>query len=186
MVVTRVSLGDVLELLSGRSLVPSQTGNQCDQLRDGMTISGGDRQRALERSERNMLRSAAAIRCLDGLLMYRSIRFVPCDDIRRFAQRVGMGEGEAAIGVMRAFQPWASQHAQRGLVEVYEWLRARDPRLKAIDARGEATAEQAFRVGKARGARAHAATLVGDAEVVVSAYVERWNRQAERRVLAAA
>lgn len=175
---TKVTLNDVLEHLSSVTQTPSSFGSQLERARDG-TTGAADYVLSKEKAEMRLLANAAVIRCVDALSAMPNIFRTgeACNDIRKFAVRAGMREGAAVIAVMRSYQPWDTLSKERGLAAVYEWARSRNPMLKPADPAGETTVAQAFRVGKAKRARTVAVLLLADAEVALSAWVERWNRQ---------
>lgn len=179
MVRYKVTLGEVLEYLSSTTQAKSPIGCALDRAESGAANSNGDPKRVQAKVEESTLREAAVIRCVDKLEVYASVRFVAADDLRRFAKAVRIGDGAAAVGVLRRYQPWATSWPEKGLVEVYGWMRERRPTLPALKAEGESSAAQAFRSGKSKKARAAAIRILADAEVVIGEWVERWNRKAD-------
>ncbi len=182
----RVALNDVLEHLSSETMVGSSFGAQLERARDG-TTGGGDYAQARGAVEERLLSRAAVLRCVDGLqeAVCLSRHGEACVDVRRFAVRVKMGEGAAVVAVLRAYQPWATSSSERGLVAVYEWMRAHSATLPALDIGSEASPAQAFRIGRCKRQRALAAAILADAEVALHAWVESWNSPGARRRVAA-
>lgn len=165
----RVTVADAQAVLSGDSLVPCSLGKFQSE-------SGGrDPKRAQGAAERRLLRSAAVLRCVEALGKRSRLSFVPCNDLRRFSQKAGLLEGEAAIAVLRAFLPWGSsrQWEPRGVVEVYRFMQTRLPMLRPM--RGDTPSEAAMDPQN-RERKARAMSLIADAEVVLGAWVEKWNR----------
>lgn len=183
----RVALHDVLEHLASETMVSSAFGAQLERARDG-TTGGGDWAMARGAAEERLLAQAAVIRCVDALKMMTCLNRTgeACVDVRRFAVRVGLPEGAAVIAVLRAYQPWATSSGERGLVAVYEWMRALNGNLPALDIGKETSAAQAFRTGRCKRARLLAAGILADAEVAVHAWVEAWNGGGRRATRAAA
>lgn len=181
--IQHVPLQAVLEHLTSQTTVASSTGGQLEKLRDGVTPGSGDPRFAQGRAEERLLASAAVIRCVDTLQAAPNLYRIgeACVHVRAFAVRAGIPEGAAVVGILRAYLPWATQWPENGLVHVYQWMRVRRPSLTALDAHGESSVAQAFRAGKAKPQRMAAAILVADAEIVLSAWVELWNRKQERR-----
>jgi hypothetical protein len=180
--VSRVTLSDVLDHLSAETTVSSSFGAQLERARDG-TTGAADYVRSRSGAEARILARAAIIRCVDALSVCPNLFRTgeACGDIRRFAVRAKLPEGAAVIAVLRAYQPWATSSQERGLAEVYQFARSRNPSLQAADPAGESSIAQAFRVGKARRARLIAALLLADAEVALHAWVENWNRRETHR-----
>lgn len=166
----RVSLADAQSVLSGQSLVPSALGSLQG---DGTAVH--DPKRSQAASERKLLRSAAVLRCVEALGRRTSIRFAPCNDLRRFAQRAGITDGEAVLAVLRAFLPWGGSREwePRGVVEVYRWMQSRVPTMRELSGGDLAAAAVDPRNRERKG---RAMSLIADAEIVLSAWVERWNR----------
>lgn len=170
-----VSLQEVLEHFASTTQVRSILGVDLDRAREGRS-DASDYVRRQERVEAALLADAAVLRCVDGLAAAPNLfRLGPTDKLRRFAQRVKMGEGAAAVAVLRVYQPWATQWPEQGLAHVYGWMRDRCPSLERPELGKEASLAQAFRVGKAKRARDAAAVLVADAEIAISEWVARWN-----------
>lgn len=180
--VGRVSLQAVLEHLTSDSQVSSRFGSDLERARDG-TSGAADYVASQSRAEERLLATAAIVRCVDDLGTTTNLSRIgeACSHIRSFAVKTKLREGQAVLGVLRAYLPWATQWPESGLVSVYAWMRARRPSLQAVDAHGEVSVAQAFRTGKAKAQRAAAAILVADSEVVLSAWVEHWNRRGTRR-----
>lgn len=174
----RVHLNDVLEHLSSYTAAPSSMGNALERARDGVSGGGADPIRAQGQMEESLLRRAATIRCVDKLAGYNGIKFAPVDYLGTFAKRIRAQDGAIVVATLRAYQSWAAISKERGLVEVYRWMRSVSATLPPIDTEGEADEAQAFRVGKAKKARGEAARLLADADVVLSVWVERWNARA--------
>lgn len=137
------------------------------------------------RLEMALLRSAQvmacarSLECADDLSEYGAVGYeTTCSQVRAFAKRVGCGEGRAAIGVLRAFEAWRTESAERGHAEVYAWMRARDPELPPA-AHDEDNDAQAFRAGKAVVARRRATAILKSADHILGAWVERWNARSK-------
>lgn len=177
----RVDFDEVLEHFTSRSMVSSGMGAQLERLRDGMSGGTTDPQVTQSRDEIRRLRVAGLLRCTDALHAYRSIRWVDCEDIRRFARKAGMGDGATVCSVMLAYQPRATGWAKQGLVDVYRWASAAVPTLRQLPAVAEVEVDKAvaqlFREGKIPYAERLAASLVADAHVVLREWVERWNKR---------
>lgn len=177
----RVHLRDVLEALTSITAAPSSMGNALDRARDGVSGGTADPVRMQGQIEESMLRRAAVFRCVDGLAVYNGIRFAACVDVQAFAKRIRVNDGAVAVAVMRAYQPWVTQSAERALVAVYEWMRSQCPTMPELHADGESSPAQAFRVGKMKMARGVAIRMAADAQVVVATWVEQWNRLATKQ-----
>jgi hypothetical protein len=180
---SRVDLYEVLEHLSSETMVSSAFGAQLDKAREGR--SGTDYVRARDGAEMRMLAKAAVIRCVDQLgacpNLFRMGEGLTA--IRRFAVHAKLVEGAAVVGVMRAYQPWATQRSESGLVAVYRYAAAHGG-APAVDNAGEDSMVNAFRTGKAKRARNVAALLLADAEIALAGWVESWNRKGARRARA--
>jgi hypothetical protein len=176
----RISRDDVLQYLSADGSTPSALGGQLERLEAGIV---GEAQ-AIDVSrefDRRMLALVGVIRCVDALERYASIRFVGCVSLRRFAGLASLGDGRACIGVMRAYQTWATKSQERGLAQVHLWMRSRVPTIVEPDTDGDSLV-QAFRArkGTASKARAMALRVLADSELVIAAWIEIWNRKDAR------
>lgn len=182
-----VSLYEVLDYLSSRTQVRTNQGHALERARDGMTGGGGsDPEVALAQ---NMLDLAQVARCVEELERQQSVRFAPTDVLPRFAARTKTRPGALAVAVARVYQPWASdvdaarkageprgdveRGPNRGLAEVYLWMRQQDPSLHLPDG----NLPELFRAGKQEGLKKKAGQMVADASTVIGEWVDLWNRK---------
>lgn len=173
-----VTYDQARQLLASRTMISSNFGAVLERARDGVSANQiGRMKKQQEDEERRRLRDAFVIRCIDDLFAYKSIRFAWCPDLRKFAQRAHLRDGEAVVRVLRAYEPWATQWPEKGLVEAYTWMRTHDRRLQTILTEDGETAAQAFRMGHSRRARACASSAVADAHVALHTWVALWSRK---------
>jgi len=187
----RVTYDDVLARIPTLYIgaeVPSALGGQLEQLRDGLFGGAADAIRKQGRQELLMVRGDPEGDCARALAAYASIRWpgCPCDELRTFAGRVKLPEGAVAVGVLMRYQPWALTWPMQGLVDTYEWLRKIDENLRPLNLDSRKSTAQQFREGKMPKAQRIASELIADAQIVLHAWVERWNRRLVGRARAAA
>lgn len=178
----RVTRDDVLQYLSTRTVVASSLGPQLDRLRAGtLTSTSRDVPAQVSRLEKQMLEDVVVIRCVDELSKYVSIRFVDCGALRTFAEKARVVEGAFAVAVLRAYYAWGPLSPERGLASVYSLLRSLRPTMKGSHGDEETTAQD-FRMGRSTSERSLSASIIADAEIVLAAWIERWERpKASRR-----
>lgn len=168
-------LQDVLDMLVGRTVTPSSLGPQLERLRDGVSVEP-DPYRAREIQHWKLLHDAELYRCLDRLCDQERCTFSKLTPtIEKLAKRLRRPAGAIAVGIMRAYQERATSSQERGLVEVYNYLRRLDPTHFPPLLHDEHDAVQAFRVGKAKAARRRALELQADAYLILQKWVDVWN-----------
>ncbi len=181
-----IEVNDVLEYLSSRTQVPSSLGSQLEELKYGTSGTGGGGGDA----EQAMLNRANLATCVAELEKQQHVKFACTDILPQFARKIRARPGAVAVAVVRAYQPWhcdpdANRPAgsekigvirgpDRGLAEVYDWMREIDTSQKPVT--GVPTAEL-FRDGLAKQAKILAAQMLADAEIVVTEWVTLWNRK---------
>ena len=116
------------------------------------------------------------------------MRFVLCTDLHRFAGLAQVGDGQAAIMVLRAHQEWATQSTERGLYAVFALMRDRCPWTAPDHEHGVPPTLEEFRNGSlcAKKVRNHALRTLTDAELVLAGWVDIFNRKQVRRAAVAA
>jgi hypothetical protein len=138
----------------------------------------GNRRDEEARIEGRIFARARVLNCIDGLARLVRIGFCPCPDVEAFDRGSKTGQGSIVVSVLRAHEEWRLQSEERGLAAVYEWMRTVQPWLP-MPVHDEDSVVQAFRVGKAKVCRRRAAMLVADSLLVMTAWVELWNRKAK-------
>jgi hypothetical protein len=125
--------------------------------------------------ERQILLRARVVDCVATLTQYAVITFAPCPDVVTFARQAKCRQGAVVVGALRAYQPWGEKSEMKGLAALYQWCAAWNPSCEPVGDDEESTT-QAFYAGHAPKARKRAMQLLADAEIVLGAWVERWNR----------
>lgn len=173
-----ITYDEVRSFMASRTQVGSPLGAMLDRMRDGLAPGSlGNWKVAQEREEVRRLQSASLIRCVDDLVARDTIAFVWAPDIRKYAKRAHLGEGEMAVRVLQAFEPWGSQWPEKGLAEAYLWLCSVDKRLSRVANDNGDEPAMAFRNGTAREARKIASSVVADAHVCLYSWVGLWDRK---------
>lgn len=183
MVCYEPTYNDVRQLLAARTTVSSRFGSVLDKLREGRMGAGAAAsayaRQVQGHDEVEHLRNASIYRCVDDLYNYASLsRCAWCPDLRKFASRNDLRDGEAVVRVLYAYEPWSSQWPEKGLADVYTWMRSMDRSLGLIRTEDGETEAQSFRLGHSPRARQKASTAVADAHVALHAWVGRWRRRA--------
>lgn len=188
-----LSVDDLRAFFLANTGAPSTFGAMLERARDGtLAIAGGASAEALTRAEAGMLRMAAVGRCAAGLAAVRTIRFIPCADVAAIARTTSAAQGALVVGILRAYEPWASHSTEAALAAVWAYLwRVRGggsgayPNcvtptgtvrpLRVVD---ESLAH-AFRHGRARVQRRRAERALADAEAALTVWIAVWNRRGE-------
>lgn len=172
---------EVRHFLAAETPVASATGVLIERLREGRSSGSGNIKQAQMREECDRLRQAQIIRCIDGLAALASIRHgrahFSIPDIRKFARKANLGDGETVVRVLKIYERWSLQWPEKGLAEVYKWARHYMPKLPGI-ADGDEGA-QAFRIGCCPDARKLASALVADAHVALGEWVRIFVKREE-------
>jgi len=185
-----ITYEEVRHFLAAETTISSNLCMLLDRCREGRTTGSGDVRYAQAKDERQRLREARVIRCIDGLRAVSKIRYgrtnFPIKDIRRLAEACHWPDGEAVFRVLRAYEPWSCQWPEKGLAAVYIYVVSQNNQLKALakvtaGLKGDDLA-QAFRTGKCAGARQYASALVADAHVVLGEWVRIFDKREQGNV----
>ena len=181
-----VTVDDVLYYLMSRTVVPSALGAQLDRMRSGQSGSPGSGNAAKAaasddavRREMQMLRQAAIYKCVADLEAVTSVDFEPCPDMHKFARQARMNDGQAVVGLLRAYQTRSSQSEQRALADTAVWMLSKAPNAELTE-HDESVLAQSFREGKQKRARGRTLRALADAQLVLARWVVRWNRKRVR------
>src|SRR5438067_7024490 len=121
MFVRMVSYDEARQFLGTQTTVSSPIGRQLDSIRDGMS-NAPDYLKVQFCEEVFRLKSTVLIRCIDALGMRKEIKDLCwAPDLRQFARRSHMLEGEVAVRVLRAYEPWDPNWPEKGLADAYQW-----------------------------------------------------------------
>lgn len=201
----KTSIDDVLQFLVSRGATPSAMGAMLQRMRDEavaqsgckqiVNVGGSDQQfdrtwtmrvqqvgdvyRARDAAENAILRNIPVIRCIDGLVAAPDTLAVFTDRpaLARLSRNLpGAPMGQAVVWSLRVYQEWASVSQERGLATLYSRLRGLCPQGYPVALHDEETLAMAFAQGKAKLARRRAAELYADCLLVLSAWVNRWNK----------
>ncbi len=168
-----VSFTDVIEFLSSTgSSVPSSLGGQLDKMRDGVFFVSNS---GVNNEEYKLLAKAHILDCVDKLRSKKKINFEAVEDLSNFAKKLKLGEGPLALAVTGIYHVWATRSQQRGLVEVYRFMRSLDPSLPEPNHLDEELLVNAFRTGKEKKTRDKAARLLADSELAVYSWIQYYN-----------
>lgn len=126
--------------------------------------------------ERSLFERSRVMNCVGALTRYRIIPFVRCPDVEYFARTSRCAQGAVVVGALRSYEQFGRLSPEKGLAALYGWMCRYNPTFKAFT-HDEDSAAQAFRTGKAPGARRKAAVLLADSEIVAAEWVEIWNRR---------
>lgn len=188
-----IGYDEARQFLASRTVISSTFGRALERMEYGHGMDGYDPVYQQGREEARRLYLAPLFRCIEGLANRDAVRFCYCPDLRAFAKRarredtgqLGMGEGEAAVRILCAYEQWDPKWPEKGLADAYQWMRSRVQELLPI-ALENGSAAQAFRVGKAPQARRYAASVVADCHVILAEWVRIWNGQNGKKRRAAA
>ena len=196
-----MSVDDLRAFFLAETTAASTFGAVLERARDGTlgTTGGGTAAAAQGRAEAAMLRMAAVGRCAAALAAVRTIRFIPCADVAAIARTTSAAQGALVVGILRAYEPWATSSIEAALAAVWAYLwRVRGGGTgvypNCITAPGtarplrviDASLAHAFRHGRARVQRRRAERALADAEAALTVWVAVWNRRGEGAVHAAA
>jgi hypothetical protein len=184
----RITRDDVIEYLMARTTVSSGSGAQFEAMRLGLlgTRGGGMTSYAesaarVDRQHRAALRLATISRCVSQLMALQSVSGMSgAGHLRQFAREAAIVEGQAVAEVLRSYHEWSLKSQERGLAQVFAWMRGRMPGL----GKGEGTEDdlaQAFRENRRKRARTKALLLLADAESGLKTWVLEYDRKTCRR-----
>jgi hypothetical protein len=169
-----IGYDEARHFLATRSVISSNFGRTLERLENQEGPGGYDPLYQQRREEIRRLNDAAMIRCMDALTNRDAIRFAWCPDLRGFAKRAKLGEGEAAVRILCKYEPWDPKWPEKGLADAYTWMRSLVQQLPEVVPENGSTA-QAFRVGTSPRARRIVAAIVADAHVILAEWVRIWN-----------
>lgn len=178
-----ILVSDVLDFLVSKSAAPSTFGAQLDRLKYGVHVAP-DPFRAREEAENHLLQQAALLRCIDDFAKrdvfhsqtrQRTGIVGSFKMLSKFQQVANRGQGEIALGILRAYQEWCTQSQERGLAAVYNFLVGIAPSVAPPLPKGDLL--QAFREGTAKRARAAACEAYADSLLALQYHVRVWNKR---------
>lgn len=180
-----VNVNEILDFLVARSQAPSTMGHQLDRMRDGVQ-GGSDPIRERDNVEAAMLRNASMLRCIDEFMA--KWEFTPPSRhrdtgyraIQKVQDKCREAQGRIAIGVLRAYHERSTASEERGLVEIYTYVKSIAPDAVPPSDKGVLDLLQAFRSGQAKKAKSFSAELYADCLLACRAHVVQFNRREAR------
>lgn len=178
-----LKVDDILHFLVARTSAPSSMGAQLERMKNGCSTAP-DPFRARDEAESAMLEQANLLRAMDEFEKRDEFRSSNRNDYRKLheAQRKcatsgRIPQGKIALGVLRAYQERATTSQERGLVEVYRFVRSIAPKSMPPPPKDEGDLAQAFRTGKASRSRDDAAEIYADALLALGTFLQSWNKR---------
>lgn len=171
-----ITVDEVLSHLMTRSVVPSPLGAMLARLKDGVSGGTSSPSAVTDRKVEHMLSQAAVFRCVDALMAEDVVSDSFKRDLRKAAAATKNPEGYVVIAVMRAYQERALFSIERGLAEVFCWMK----RAAGSEGHDDTTADrlaELFRLGQAKNARSQAKALEADCRDALTSWVKGWNRR---------
>jgi len=171
---------------------PPKTGPNEEIVGQYMRV-GNDFARVDTNQEVRMMRQARILRCIqefqstaefkdryvDGAAVLRKeARFKTLSKLRK---STAYPEGLIAVGILRAYQEWGTQSVERGLLEVYNYLKNIAPEKVPHTSKTHADLLQAFREGAEKRARNAACEAYADALLALRDHVIEFNREEAKR-----
>lgn len=141
--------------------------------------------------ERSLFTRTRVLNCVGALTRYRVLTFVRAPDVEAFARAARCAQGAVVVGALRAYEQFRERailtkrgyeqkdKSERGLAALYAWMAEWNPRHRPVEHDEDSTA-QAFRAGKANGARRRAAGLLADSEIALAEWVDLWNKRSAK------
>lgn len=123
-----------------------------------------------------MLEQAAILRCMDHFASRQDVRAKNLPELKtleKLHRHTRIPRGALAFAVLRAYQERSTASKERGLVEVYGYVKSIAPHLATCE---ELDLLTAFRSNTAKRARSLSAELVADSLLALQSHVAIWNQ----------
>lgn len=161
-------------------------GAQLDRLRYGVSITP-DPFTARDEVENHLLQQAGIIRCIDAFARRKEFdgesrhpKAITEYKALVKIQKHTFGfkpQGEIALGILRAYHERCTQSKERGLLEVYNYLRSIAPVAIPPPPKEIEDILQAFREGTAKRARSISCEAYADSLLGLQRHVRLWNNK---------
>lgn len=174
-----MTVDEILHFLVADTMAPSSFGAQLDRMKFGLSPNINPFQ-ARDDTESSIMRNAEILRVLREFsevqefrpASSRTVGFRALSKIQRGASGP-IRQGQIALGILRSNQPWSGD---RGLVEVFWFLRKIAPKACPTLDLTTLDAVQAFREGSAKRSKALASEALADAILALGSFLRSRKR----------